>query len=139
VQPKSLGINVYLGHCGHPCKTPGNIIKDFIIVDINGIHTINVYFCGCYQSIGGSHHRFQLLRSGLLPPTHVRPLCAFTFDILDSFHLLTLQGKTSAYDFYLSLARKSDNTGTLDLKVRLMLVPPTFRSEMFPSIDMNSS
>jgi hypothetical protein len=89
-----------------------------VIVDNNGIHTIDVHFCGCYQSPGGSHRRVQLLRSGLLPSTHARPVTAFTFNVLESFHLLTLQSKISAYDFYYSIARRTDNTGTLGVKVR---------------------
>jgi hypothetical protein len=59
--------------------------------------------------------------------------------MLNSFHLLTLQGKTSAYDFYLSIARKSDNTGTVDVKVYLILIPVLTFTDTFNSINMNSS
>ncbi len=41
-----------------------------------------------------------------------------TFNILDMFHLLTLQGKVSAYKFYSTLQHKTDNTGISDTKVR---------------------
>lgn len=34
---------------------------------------------------------------------------AFTFDVLDLFHKLTLQGKTTLYDFYHTLLHRSDN------------------------------
>ena len=114
---KALGVRIFLGHNGAPCPVPAERIKDFTIVDTNGVHAVDMQFCGCYHSVGGSHARIQLIRAGLLPPTHVRPISAFTFDVLDTFHLLTLQGKTNAYDFYLSLAHKSDNTGLLDIKV----------------------
>jgi CxC2 like cysteine cluster associated with KDZ transposases len=43
------------------------------------------------------------------------------FDALDSFHLLTLQGKTSAFHFYLALVHKTDNTGANDPKVSCFL------------------
>jgi hypothetical protein len=119
VQLKSLGIKVHLGHNGGLCPMPGNIVENFTVVDTNGIHSVDIHFCGCYATAGGSLNRIQLLRVGLLPPTHTRPTSAFTFDVLDSFHLLTLQGKTSAYDYYLALAHKSDNTGLLDTKVCL--------------------
>jgi hypothetical protein len=108
---------MFLGHSGAPCTIPGDIIEDFVIMDTNGIHLVDVQFCGCYEVAGGAHNRAQLLRAGLLPPTHTRPLSAFTFDLLDSFHLLTLQGKTSAYDYYLAIVHKTDNTGLLDTKV----------------------
>ncbi|KAH8103218.1 hypothetical protein DFH11DRAFT_1692670 [Phellopilus nigrolimitatus] len=51
----------------------------------------------------------QLLRAGLFPATIDRPRTAFTFDMLDTFHELTLQGKTNAYDFYKSTLRRTDN------------------------------
>jgi hypothetical protein len=123
IRPKSLGIKMFLGHCGEPCKITGNIIENFVIVDTNGVHTIDIYFCGCYKNVGASHHHVQLHSSGLFPSTHIWPLTAFTFNVLNSFHLLTLQAKTSAYDFYLSITRRSDNTGTLNIKVSLVSIP----------------
>lgn len=92
-------------------------MQEFAVIDTNGIHTLEVEFCGCYTSPGGSHYRTQLLRVGLFPSTHIRPTSAFTFNVLDAFHLLTLQGKTSAYDYYLSLEHMTENTGRLDTKV----------------------
>ncbi|KAF4568149.1 hypothetical protein EYR36_010158 [Pleurotus pulmonarius] len=44
-----------------------------------------------------------------------KPQTAFTFDVLNTFHLLTLQGKLSAYDFYLSIDHKTNNAGNLEL------------------------
>ena len=38
-----------------------------------------------------------------------RPQTAFTFEMLDTFHLLTLQSKISAYDYYSSLENKTNN------------------------------
>ena len=118
VSLKSLGVKLKLGHCGSDCRIPHESSAAFTVVDITGVHVVDVEFCGCYASVGGSHPRNQLLRAGLFPATHTRPTTAFTFEVLDTFHLLTLQGKISAYDFYHSLAHKSDNTGTMDTKVR---------------------
>jgi hypothetical protein len=53
-----------------------------------------------------------------MPASLERPRSAFTFDVLDTFHLLTLQGKISAFDFYYALEHKSDNTGQRKLKVK---------------------
>jgi hypothetical protein len=115
---KSLGIRIFLGHGGDPCGVPGDLIEDFTIVDTSGIYVLDIQFCGCYATPGGSHNRIQLLRVGLFPGTHTRPSTAFTFNILDTFHLLTLQSKISAYDYFTSIVRKSDNTGCLGTKVR---------------------
>jgi hypothetical protein len=60
----------------------------------------------------------QLLQSTWFPASLDRPQTAFTFDVLDTFQLLNLQGKISAYDFYYSLDHKTDNTGTLGIQVR---------------------
>lgn len=71
-------------------------------------------FCECP---GCLHPREQLLQAAWFPASLGHPQTAFTFDVLDSFHLLTLQGKTSAFDYYYSLAHKSDNAGLSDMKV----------------------
>ncbi len=42
----------------------------------------------------------------------------FTFAVLNHFHLLTLQSKIAAYDFYLALERQTDNSGGTKLQVR---------------------
>jgi hypothetical protein len=119
---QSLGLHIYLGHNGTPCPVPGDFVKNFTVIDITGVHCIDVQFCGCYRSPDGSHNRIQLLRTRLLPPTHIRPTTAFTFELLNTFHLLTLQGKINAYDFYLALVRKTDNTGLMAVNVCLGLV-----------------
>ena len=119
VSLKSLGLVVHLGHGGQRCDIPGELIKDFTIVNTTGIHYIDVQFCGCYKSTGGSHHRTQLLRASLFPATHIRPTIAFTFNVLDTFHLLTLQSKISAYNYYQTLERISNNTVSREAKVCL--------------------
>ena len=109
---------IQLGHRGPSCPRPGPIQKDFTIVDLSGIHTIDVRFCACHDTPGGSAHHIQLLRFCYFPSTITRPQSAFTFDVLNTFHLLTLKGKVSAYDFYCVLQHKTDNTGISDVKVR---------------------
>jgi hypothetical protein len=135
---KTLGVRMYLGHGSDPCPIPGDCILDFTVVATNGLHSVDVQFCGCYGNAGGSHPRIQLLRAGLLPPTHIRPTSAFTFDVLDTFHLLTLQSKTNSYDFYLSLAHKSDNTGLLDIKVTHIVVACSAADKLCSSATSNS-
>jgi hypothetical protein len=49
------------------------------------------------------------MRAGWFPVTFNRPQTAFTFDMLNTFHELTLQEKTTLYDFYYTILRKTDN------------------------------
>jgi hypothetical protein len=104
-----------IGHDNGTCRLPSSAVKNFTVVDTSGIHTLPVCFCECS---GAPHRRIQLLRAGWMPASLERPRSAFTFDVLDTFHLLTLQGKISAFDFYYALEHKSDNTGQRKLKVK---------------------
>ncbi|GBE81978.1 hypothetical protein SCP_0403540 [Sparassis crispa] len=103
-----LGLRVQLGHpfsqhC--PIKTAGH--RDFLVLHVNGIHRIAVNFCDC-QSIP---HHIQLLRAGWWPAMPKEPQTCATFSLLRPFHLLNLQGKVTAYDFYRALEALTDNTG----------------------------
>ncbi|KAN0105342.1 hypothetical protein V8E52_011131 [Russula decolorans] len=113
---QELGLVIQLGHRGPSCPCPGLVQKDFVIVDVSGIHTIDVQFCGCHNTSGGSASHVQLLRFRCFSSTITRPQSAFTFDVLNTFHLLTLQGKVSAYEFYCALQHKTDNTSISDTK-----------------------
>lgn len=116
---QALGLVIQLGHRSpSSCPCPGPIHKDFVIVDLSGIHTIDVRFCACHNTSGGSASYVQLLRFCCFPSTITKPQSAFTFDVLNTFHLLTLQGKVSAYEFYSALQHKTDNTGLSGPKVR---------------------
>ncbi|TFK35116.1 hypothetical protein BDQ12DRAFT_726248 [Crucibulum laeve] len=57
----------------------------------------------------------QLLRAGLFPSTTLRPVMAFTFEVLDQFHLHHLESKESAYDFIGALWRLTDNAFAHDI------------------------
>jgi CxC2 like cysteine cluster associated with KDZ transposases len=114
---QQLGLEVHLGHNGHRCPYSHESINDFTIVDISGIHTVTLRLCACPNA---PHARTQLLMSSLLPASLDRPQSAFTFDVLDTFQLLNLQGKISAYDFYYSLDHKTDNTRTQSIQVYMI-------------------
>ena len=45
------------------------------------------------------------------PASFNRPRTAFTFDLLETYHKVTLQGKLNLYDFYLAIMQKTDNQG----------------------------
>jgi len=59
----------------------------------------------------------QLLRLKLFPATIIDPHTACTFRVLELYHVLTLQGKVSLYDFYAGLEKRSDNSGGQPVKV----------------------
>ncbi|KAJ6575718.1 hypothetical protein DFH09DRAFT_1260865 [Mycena vulgaris] len=116
---KKLGLRIQLGHwheqdrvCAAPERAAGD---DFVIVDVSGVHEVGLDFCGCGAS--GSH-TIQLLRAQLYPATTSYPRSAATFSVLHRFHLLSFESKCSAYEFYYSLARESDNSGLKPVKDR---------------------
>ena len=45
------------------------------------------------------------------PASFNRPRTVFTFDLLETYHKVTLQGKLNLYDFYLAIMQKTDNQG----------------------------
>ncbi|KAJ7739347.1 hypothetical protein B0H16DRAFT_1465303 [Mycena metata] len=112
---KALGLRIQLGHwdpadprCGAPDPASG---EAFVIVDNGGVHEVALDFCGC----GGGSKPRQLLRAGFYPATGGNPRTAATFGVLRRFHLISLESKCSAYEFYHSLARGTNNTGLAPL------------------------
>lgn len=105
-----------LGHdvgvsCVNPVMTAGN---DFVIVDCNGVHQVALDYCGCSTA---TKVTTQLLRARLYPATVQAPKTAATFNVLEFFHLLTFDSKASVFEFYHTLSRRTDNTGTLNIPV----------------------
>jgi len=52
------------------------------------------------------------------PASFHRPKTAFTFDLLETYHKVTLQGKLNLYDFYHAIMQKSNNQGRSKPMVR---------------------
>ncbi len=114
-----LGLNFQLGHkLGTPCPSPA-IITKFVIIDVDGIHTVNMAFCDCTQGI---ERHIQLLRRRLFPATTIYPQTAITFRVLYLFQLLSFMSKVSAYEFYHTLARVTDNSGLYTPPVMFFLM-----------------
>ncbi|KAG0693366.1 hypothetical protein DFH29DRAFT_985501 [Suillus ampliporus] len=114
---RDLGLHVQLGHkVGKSCLLPNQAFNDnFVLIDILGIHSIAVDFCGCSKA---QSHMQQLLRVGWFPVTTTNLRTAATFCILQQFHILSFESKVSAYEFYHSLVCLTDNTGLLKRKDR---------------------
>lgn len=110
---EDLGLSVDLGHEGKPCPNKSSLIapSKLVVIASNGIHQINVHWCSCSRSIGkASEKMIQLLRLQWFPVSPFRPATAVTFECLNLFHKMTVQGKLTGYDFYQSLMHLTDNT-----------------------------
>ena len=107
-----LGYSFYISHEHTSCPSaePGQYHR-ILVIDLNGAHHLDVQFCACKEAPNWVDHYRQLLRMRWYPASFDRPKTAFTFDLLDTFHKLTLQGKLNLYDFYLSIMQKTDNCG----------------------------
>jgi hypothetical protein len=84
-----------------------------MVFDTSGVHFVSIDYCDCGQGGHVLHPRTQLLRSRWFPATFNRPKTVFTFDCLATFHELTLQGKTTPFDFYHMILRRTDNAQLL--------------------------
>ncbi|KAH9848497.1 hypothetical protein C2E23DRAFT_739298 [Lenzites betulinus] len=116
---RDLGLRVQLGHADNsPCANPDPARKDFCVVDIHGQHNIALSFCACDQAKKAGSRYEQLLRRRLFPATQTDPNTAFTFRLLEHYHIQSLQGKISMYDYYTTLERQTDNTGSVKLQDR---------------------
>ena len=112
---KSLNCRIQLGHpIGEPCllKYPASG-DSFIIIDTSGVHEVGLDYCGCR----GVNEATQLLRFRLYPSTTHSPNTAATFRCLRHFQLLSFESKCSAYEYFQTLVRESDNTGLKNVKV----------------------
>ncbi|KAG5650355.1 hypothetical protein H0H81_012536 [Sphagnurus paluster] len=141
---KSLGLRMQLNHApGEWCLRPQAAKEDcFVIVDLDAIHEVALDFCSCHHTIPFT---LQLLCVRLYPVTGTRPTSAVTFHCLRQFHLLSFQSKCSGYEYYGSIARGTDNTGTKPHPPSINLLPnwelapedKKFRYALFVGIDAN--
>jgi hypothetical protein len=76
-------------------------------VDVNGIHSTKVKFCGC---IGASEHITQLMKAKLFPATFLDPKMAFTFSLLRSYRVHHLESAITAYNYCAALQHLTDDT-----------------------------
>lgn len=110
----ALGLMVQLNHQKDTCPSPDLAPRNFVVIDTNGIHDVSLQYCDCHLAVPPIQ---QLLRYGWYPGTTTSPQTAVTMTCLTQFHVLTLQSKITAYDYYYSLARLSDNAGIFKAKV----------------------
>jgi hypothetical protein len=118
-----LGFILHLGHGGQRCpanpwedvammdddnttKLEENPSKEqhLTIVEANGVHEHVVQWCSCPLPERPSKH-IQILRTGLFPASHKIIKTAFTFNVLQQFHIESVECNTSASSFFTKLRR----------------------------------
>jgi hypothetical protein len=89
---------------------PGQKDKDgnpiITIVDRSGVHEIGVRWCCC---LNAPERNMQLMMAGLFPATFRNPKTAFTFRVLEDFHLDNLECKTTPSQFFSRLKRMTSD------------------------------
>ncbi|KAJ6480697.1 hypothetical protein C8R47DRAFT_1218545 [Mycena vitilis] len=109
---RKMGLRIQLGHrVGDACETPMAGHERFTVLHNNSIHRVAVDFCGCTDAAIVGTRRQQLLRRRLYPATSKEPRTCATLVAVDAFHIMTLEGKVTSYDYYSGLEKLSDNTG----------------------------
>ncbi|KAJ7808072.1 hypothetical protein B0H14DRAFT_2380861, partial [Mycena olivaceomarginata] len=125
---KDMGLRVQLGHRhGEVCETLIAAHKKFLVIHTNGIHNVAVYFCGCVDESIVGLRRQQLLWHSWYPAMHKEPQTCTTFRALELFHVMTLQGKVTTYDFYTGLEKLMMKSGLVKVKDRYKAFMRTMR------------
>ncbi|KAJ3722200.1 hypothetical protein C8R42DRAFT_641636 [Lentinula raphanica] len=75
-------------------------------------------YCSCPNQLLAGEWWQQLLRRRWFLATHIDPQTAATYQVMNMFHVLTLQGKVTMYDFYAGLEKMTDNAGLVTLPDR---------------------
>ena len=144
------GFVMYLGHGGEPCPTThtgkgeqevhsGSSDEEegkdggdgvplagwekqdkqcLVIVDTLGIHQLRIGWCQCET---GVDPHIQLLRNRWFPASTKRPSTAFTFSLLDYFHVDSVECKTSASSFFSKLRRLTNSASPHSVPVCFMI------------------
>lgn len=144
------GFVLHLGHDGEPCPTnqitrdregvqPGSSDEDegesdagevplagwekqdrqcLVIVDTSGVHQLRIGWCQCETA---AEPHIQLLRNRFFPASIKRPSTAFTFTLLDHFHIDSVECKTSASSFFSKLRRLTNSSSPHSVPVFLVI------------------
>ncbi|KAJ7712599.1 hypothetical protein B0H14DRAFT_3637660, partial [Mycena olivaceomarginata] len=106
---KSLGLVVQVGHQpGKGCSNPVKAVKTFTVIDVTGVHNVDLNFCNCDSKI---ERRQQLMRVCWWPATVRDPKTCAMFAVVRLFQFLNCLGKVSTHDFLRSLELLSNNDG----------------------------
>jgi hypothetical protein len=87
------------------------------VIDRSGVHEIGVSWCRCPEA---PERDMQLMMAGLFPATFHNPKTAFTFRVLEDFHLDNLECKTTPSQFFSRLRRFTNDEFPNTVPVRLV-------------------
>jgi hypothetical protein len=88
--------------------------KTLVLIDISGVHQLIISWCCCPDS---PDQASQLFNHQLFPASTSRPSTAFTFGVLEYFHIDAVECKTSASNFSSKLRRLTDFTSPQSVPV----------------------
>ena len=121
------GFTLHLCHGGAPCPeaqfktgTQDNK-KCLVVVDVSGVHQLHIGWCQCDDAPGAD---IQLLRNHLFPASISNPSTAFTFKLLNYFHIDSVECKTSALSFFSKLWRLTNDSSPDSVPVGLPVFYP---------------
>jgi CxC2 like cysteine cluster associated with KDZ transposases len=104
--PAAASVDQGIFQLGFGISKPGKKDKNgdpvITIIDRSGIHEIGVRWCCCFDA---PERDMQLMTAGLFPATFRNPKTAFTFRVLEEFHLDNLECKTTPSQFFSRLRR----------------------------------
>lgn len=110
---RELGLIIQLGHDGKSCPCPAPKCRRIAVGDLSGTHLVYVRFCECLDPDDLFLPEWvQLMRRGWFPATTNRPATVFTFRMLDFFQELNFTAKANLFDFWRTLERVTDNSGS---------------------------
>lgn len=98
-----FGLGFSTSNSGQSDKDGNPVI---VVIDRSGVHEIGVKWCCCLQA---PERDMQLMAAGLFPATFRNPKTAFTFRVLEEFHLDNLECKTTPSQFFSRLRRLTSN------------------------------
>ena len=118
---------LHLCHGGAPCPeaqfktgTQDNK-KCLVVVDVSGVHQLHIGWCQCDDAPGAD---IQLLRNHLFPASISNPSTAFTFKLLNYFHIDSVECKTSALSFFSKLRCLTNDSSPDSVPVGLPVFYP---------------
>ncbi|KAJ6523687.1 hypothetical protein DFH09DRAFT_1250900 [Mycena vulgaris] len=100
----ALGLVYQVGHGGMRCLRPAPIVRNMVVIDTTGVHSVKFRYCGCARADHANNLR-QLLRNAWYPASITDPATCATFRVLDLFRMLNVVGNVNAHDFITSLER----------------------------------
>ena len=95
-------------------------VECLVIIDTSGVHQLHIGWCQCKAA---AEPHIQLLRNRFFPASMKRPSTAFTFSLLDYFHIDAVECKTSASSFFSKLQRLTNSSSPHSVPVCCELHP----------------